>query len=77
MSTLASTTTYNFEVSRELPADPATIYRAWRSSEGHSAEAGSTALKRGAQRSSGAPRIAPLHGERTRVTIAHFRVPID
>jgi len=36
-------TTYNFEVSRELPADPATIYRAWRSSEGHSAMTGAVA----------------------------------
>ena len=36
-------TAYNFEVSRELPADPATIYRAWLSSEGHSAMTGAVA----------------------------------
>ncbi len=35
--------TYNFEVSHELPADPATIYNAWMSSEGHSAMTGAAA----------------------------------
>lgn len=36
-------TTYNFEVSRELPAGPVTIYRAWLPGEGHSAMTGAMA----------------------------------
>jgi activator of HSP90 ATPase len=35
--------TYDFEVSSELPADPTTIYSVWMSSEGHSAMTGAAA----------------------------------
>lgn len=35
--------TYDFEVDCELAADPATIYRAWLSSDGHSAMTGAEA----------------------------------
>jgi len=69
-------TTYNFEVSRELPGDPATIYRAWRSSEGHSAMTGAVA--------SVDPSIdgafSAWHGYiegRTLVTITHSGVPVE
>ena len=37
-------TTYEFVVSCELPADPASIYRAWLSSEEHSAMTGADAV---------------------------------
>ena len=35
--------TYSFEVACEVPADPATIYRAWLSSDGHSGMTGAEA----------------------------------